>query len=131
MENMEEDLIEFIKSKEENLFKHVLEAPLTMEKAIDTLTKKEMTTIRKELNLKGLSTLNKDELSKRLVELMPKKIEGVLNTFDKERYDLVKKIIMNNGYIKATDTDIDISKIYYLRSYGLIFSGLLNGEKKH
>lgn len=73
MENMEEDLIEFIKSKEENLFKHVLEAPLTMEKAIDTLTKKEMTTIRKELNLKGLSTLNKDELSKRLVELMPKK----------------------------------------------------------
>ncbi len=129
MESMEEDLIEFIKSKEENLFKHVLEVPLTMEKAIDTLTKKEMTTIRKELNLKGLSTLNKDELSKRLVELMPKKIEGVLNTFDKERYDLVKKIIMNNGYIKATDTDIDISKIYYLRSYGLIFSGLLNGEK--
>ncbi|QQY80055.1 SEC-C motif-containing protein [Keratinibaculum paraultunense] len=129
MESMEEGLIDFIKSKEKDLFKYVLEVPLTLDKAINTLTKNEMTSIRKKLNLKGLSTLNKDELSKRLVELMPKKIEVILNTFDKERYNLLKKIIMNNGYIKVTDTDIDVSKIYYLRSYGLIFSGLLNGEK--
>ncbi len=129
MESMEESLIDFIKSKEKDLFRYVLEVPLTLKKAINTLTKNEMTSIRKKLNLKGLSTLNKDELSKRLVEFIPKKIEGILNTFDKERYNLLKKIIMNNGYIKATDTDIDISKIYYLRSYGLIFSGLLNGEK--
>ena len=79
----------FIK-QERKLWKDI-KIPLTLEGFLNQLTKDEMTTIRQNFKLRGLSSLKKNELADKLKDLIPLKINTVLDVLDDERYRILKK----------------------------------------
>lgn len=95
--------------------------------AINRLSKDEMDKIRKNLDLKNLSSLKKGELACELVNSIPVQFKRVIYTLDQERYNLVKKIVKNSGLI--IDNDIAISKAESLMKYSIIFPGGYNNQK--
>lgn len=95
--------------------------------ALTSLTKIELDKIRKNLELKGLSRLNKSELVAEFAKIIPTKFEQLLYQLDQERYDLVKKIVKNSGVVNADD--FLITKINSLKEYGLIFPGTNLNQK--
>jgi hypothetical protein len=115
----------FIK-QERKLWKDI-KIPLTLEGFLNQLTKDEMTTIRQNFKLRGLSSLKKNELADKLKDLIPLKINTVLDVLDDERYRILKKILNQGGYIKVKD--FDYKKAKFFREFGLVFTGKLNGEK--
>lgn len=81
--------------------------------------------IRQTLKLERLSSLKRSELASKLAEFIPIKFKDIMYSFDKNTYDLIKSIA-NAGAIPA---NIEFSKIKILMRYGIIFPGLVKGQK--
>ncbi|WP_117149521.1 SEC-C metal-binding domain-containing protein [Paraliobacillus zengyii] len=105
-----------------------IDVPSRFSDLLYMLTKQQLDTIRKTLDLKGLSSLNKGELVEELGRLIPLQMEQILHTFDLERYDLIKQISANTGMVVISD-DFSYAKIESLLEYGIIFPGLYNDQK--
>lgn len=112
---------------EEKLWIQVDE-PYRLIDALPMLTKNELDDIRKKLELSGISTLKKAELAVKLALVIPTRIEEALLTFDKERYEIIKKIIKNGG-VMPVDDQFPIFKITSLRDHGIVYPVLKDGEK--
>ncbi len=100
-----------------------IEAPCTLTDALVNLKKHELDQIRKNLDLKNLSSLKKGELARELVQLIPSRFEHVLYILDKERYDIIKKAINNSG-ASIVDNTFPFRKVESLRDYGILFPGV-------
>lgn len=61
----------------QKLWRYELRLPLSLKDALETLNKDELTKIRQNFNLKGLSTLNKTDLIDKLVSRIPSSLEEV------------------------------------------------------
>ena len=101
--------------------------PVKLSDALSKLSKNELDKIRQNLGLKNLSSLNKGELACELVILIPAKFKDILYGFDRERYDLVKRMVNNDGSIVADG--ISISKVESLMEYGIAFPGIHHNQK--
>lgn len=101
--------------------------PCNLYDTISRLSKYEIDTIRKTYNFKGLSSLNKSELSMQLSALIPLKFDKIIYALDQTRYDLIKGIIHNSGIIPYMNMDVDLIETF--REYSIIFPGMNNGEK--
>jgi hypothetical protein len=112
---------------EEKLWIQV-EEPYRLIDALPMLTKDELDNIRKKLELSGVSTLKKAELAVELARVIPTRFEKALSTFDKERYELIKKIIKNGG-VMPVDDQFPRIKIKSLRDHGMVYPVLKDGEK--
>ena len=112
--------------REQRLWKKV-DMPCSLSDAINSLFKHEMDAIRRNLNLKNLSTLKKADLAAELIKLIPSQYKRVLHMLDQERYSLVKKIANNGGFVPAID--IPTSQVESLLEYGIVFSGLCNSQR--
>ncbi|WP_423409038.1 SEC-C metal-binding domain-containing protein [Heyndrickxia sp. MSNUG] len=112
---------------EDKLWKQVDE-PYRLIDALPMLTKDELDNIRKKLELSGVSTLKKAELAVELARVIPTRFEKALLTFDKERYELIKKIIKNDG-VMPVDDQFPRIKIKSLRDHGIVYPVLKDGEK--
>ena len=113
-------------NREQRLWKKV-NIPCSLFDAVNMLSKNEMDRIRKNLDLKNLSSLKKAELASELVKLIPAKFKQVIYTLDQGRYGLVKIIAKNSGVI--TDFDISASEAESLMGYSIIFPGVYNNQK--
>ncbi|WP_332692907.1 YecA family protein [Halalkalibacter lacteus] len=100
--------------------------PCTLFDAISRLTKNDMDQIRKSLRIKNASSLNKSKLAAELVNQIPSLFEDTIYTFDQERYELVRQIIKNEGYI--SDPNLSFSKIEVLKEYSILFPGKYRNE---
>lgn len=127
MERAREHQLQHELKREEKFWKQV-EAPYRLIDALPMLTKYELDDIRKQLELNGLSSLKKAELAVELSLAIPARFERVLSTFDKDRYDLIKKIIKNMGMLPVDD-EFPSSKILSLRDQGIVFPVLKDGQK--
>ena len=107
--------------KEQRLWKET-NIPAKLSDALSMLSKNELNKIRQNLGLKNLSSLKKGELACELVNLIPAKFEDILYVFDRERYDLVKRMVNNDGCIIADN--ISVSKVESLMEYGIVFPGI-------
>lgn len=85
---------------------------------LNSLTKKQLDQIRRRLDLKGLSSLNKKELVMKLEEFIPTKRKKILQTLDQERYSLLKEIY-ESRFINAEG--LSPSKLEMLTAFGLVF----------
>lgn len=101
--------------------------PCKLSDALAQLTKNELDDIRRNLEVKGLSSLNKKRLAEELERLLPEMAQGVFSLFDEERYRLVKKICENGGF--TFDKGLPSEKAAYFRRMGVIFTGSRNGRK--
>jgi hypothetical protein len=92
------------------------------------LNKHELDTIRKNLNVKGVSALKKDELARILDKSIKERCKSILYTLDEERYGLMQKIIANSGAVTVSN-EFPTSKVTSLMGYGIIFPIVENNEK--
>ncbi|MBP1948203.1 SEC-C metal-binding domain-containing protein [Virgibacillus litoralis] len=100
-----------------------IEAPCTLTDTLVNLKKHELDQVRKNLDLKNLSTLKKGELARELVQLIPSQFEHVLYILDKERYDIIKEARNNSG-ATIVDNTFPFRKVESLRDYGILFPGV-------
>lgn len=89
------------------------------------LTKAELTEIRKQLELKGVSNLPKSELIDALLTAIPQALPAQLRLLDELTYDDLKILVQKKGLLK-NPTDISIGMMTALRNSGVAFAGLLN-----
>lgn len=104
-----------------------IQAPLDLKQALSRLTKDELDTIRKNLDIKNISSLKKADLIDKLAEHIPAKVADIFNRFDQERYQLMKDIMQNGAWVSAAS--LELAKVQHLRNYGLLFPGTL--EQQH
>lgn len=104
-----------------------INVPCKLSDTINRLTKAEMDSIRKNLELKNLSALRKNELAAKLVNMVPLKYKQVIYNLDKERYDLLKSIVKNSGSVLYKD--LSVSKIESLMAGSIVFPGVYNNQK--
>ncbi len=64
LEMVYESVQDIVNKEYERLWKYDLTIPLSLKDALKGLTKDELTKIRQNLNLKGLSTLNKKRINR-------------------------------------------------------------------
>ncbi|WP_108669059.1 YecA family protein [Peribacillus acanthi] len=113
--------------REEKIWK-MIETPCQLINVLNLLTKDELDDIRKQLRLKGMSSLKKGELAAELSHSIPSHFEQVLYTLDQERTDLIQQIFNNSGMLHISD-EFPISKITSMMGLGIIFPVLNDGQK--
>ncbi|NLO97722.1 MAG: zinc chelation protein SecC [Peptococcaceae bacterium] len=96
--------------------------PVRLAGTFSRLTKNDLDPIRKNLNLKNMSTLNKHDLIQQLVKIIPSKFIEVLNFLDEERCELLVKMVKRGGFISANN--MSFSKINFFINYGIAFPGI-------
>ncbi|MCM3602726.1 hypothetical protein M3175_18480 [Robertmurraya korlensis] len=87
---------------------------------LNSLSKTELDTIRKNLELKGISGLNKGDLIKELVIAIPNQLPRILSRFDKERYVLLKNIVKQSGKLPLP-RNVSVKKVEALMTCAVIF----------
>ena len=112
--------------REQKLWKEI-NIPAKLVDTLSNLSKTELDKIRQNLYLQNLSALKKSDLVNKMVSLIPAKFEDTICKLDQSRYDLMKVIVKNDGYIAGDN--ISISKVEALMGYGLIFPGYYNEQK--
>lgn len=125
-EGLNRDLENTNKRREQRVWKKI-DIKCNLTECLALLTKSELDEIRRNLDLKGLSSLKKGELIEELSNLIPIHIQKIIFSLDQERYDLFKKAIQNSGYVPACDFSIDQAEC--LQEYSLAFSGIYKNEK--
>lgn len=101
--------------------------PVKLSDTLSRLTKSELDKIRKNLDLKNLSALKKGELADRLEYFITEAFKDTIRIFDKQRYDLTRRMVNNQGFVTAKD--ITISKVQSLMEYGIAFPGVYENHK--
>ncbi|WP_425445888.1 YecA family protein [Dethiothermospora halolimnae] len=122
---MFEEVVREVKKdlKKNNKQNFLKEQDDTYEYYLNTLTKKQLTDIRKEYKFKGLSTLNKKELAKALAERIPNNLDKKIRLLGQHEMDLLKKIVDNEGVLKLNQF-YKIAR--YLEEIGIGFSKSLD-----
>ncbi|WP_062051347.1 YecA family protein [Bacillus sp. JCM 19034] len=105
-----------------------IQAPFTLQEALSSLTKDELSDIRRLFNVPRASQLKKAELVDTLVDYIPVKIEERLKNWDKERLDYLIQACNNNGVLTLEQLELDIEKEVYFASTGFFFMCHLDGQ---
>ncbi|MGE8205692.1 SEC-C metal-binding domain-containing protein [Heyndrickxia sp. NPDC080065] len=104
-----------------------IQVPITLHDGLSRLTKNDLDTIRKKLEIKNASSLKKAELIALLEEKIPELLEKVILQLDQERYQIIRNIVSKGGYISAQN--LKTNQINYYRSLGFIFTGTYEGKR--
>lgn len=115
-----------MKAKEEEKRWSEIKVPLTLADRLAALTKDDLSGIRSKLNIKGVSTLKKQELIEALVQQIPEALPNLLLQLDETQYSIMKKIADRGGhdYVLLESYQYD-----YFKDRGMIFTGTYKGKK--
>lgn len=94
---------------------------------VGSLTKDDMTSIRKTLDLPRMSTMKKAELASTLAILIPGSLERSLKRLDNKRYNIITEIIKNSGVMPCKD--IPIQELEWFRNNGIVFPVFCDRQK--
>jgi len=103
-----------------------MSAPFNLRSFLERLTKDELTNIRKNLNLKGISSLNKKQLIDVLEEELAGSLEQIISSLDSNQYKDVSQIIKNNGIAQLKFANEEVE---FYRELGIIFSCTVDGKR--
>lgn len=104
-----------------------LQYPLSLKDALSTLSKQQLTSIRMNLQISNLSTLNKQGLVEKLAEKIPDHIETGARFWDINRLKLVQKIAKNEGLLDKPM--LENQQYEYFRERGILFPGTVDGKR--
>lgn len=115
-----------MEAKEEKKRWTEFELPLTLADSLARLTKNELSTIRSNLDIKGVSSLKKQELIDALEQQIPVALPDLLNKLDETRYGILKQIASRGGqaFLSLESHELD-----YFKSRGLLFTGTYKGKQ--
>ena len=108
------------------LFKDKVTENVTLYEILLMLSVKHLKNIIYFMKLKKV-VKEKKELIAIIVKELPTAVKRYLKSFDSERYLLCRRIIDNNGVLY--DFDISDKKIYALMQLGIVFPGLIGGNR--
>jgi uncharacterized protein YchJ len=86
-------------------------------------TKTELLKIASMLNITKVSQLNKGQLVERLLEVYEEKITEALYLIDSERFEFLKSIAENQGYLSFEDHNFTSNPDYFL-DCGFVFAAM-------
>jgi hypothetical protein len=121
------DMTKKIQQKQELKSWSDMTVPITLKDALTRLSKDELSGIRKRLDIKKASHLNKGELIELLNKKTPLLLEKLFLTMDPERYNMIKIIIRNGGYIE--EPKLAARQVAWLRDSGILFTGTFQGKR--
>jgi len=101
--------------------------PLTYADALGTLSKQQLTSIRTNLQISNLSSLNKQGLVEKLSELIPDNLQIATRCFDHNRLKLVQKIVKNEGIWDKPL--LELQQYAYFLERGILFPGTIDGKR--
>ncbi|MCA0758724.1 SEC-C domain-containing protein [Paenibacillus sp. N4] len=101
--------------------------PLSFTEALAPLTKQQLTSIRMNLSIGSLSTLNKQGLAEKLAETIAGHLWTTIRCWDHTRMKLVQKIAKNGGIWDKPE--LEIQQYEYFRERGILFPGSVNGKQ--
>ena len=125
-QNMQEDHKRWLKEREEKVWSNPVTS-YNLRNLLSNFTKDELSAIRQNLGLRGISALKKQELLDILETAVIGHSRTLFQMFDDFRYELVKKIVDNKGVLVKANVAMD--DIEYFRTRGMIFPGSLNGKR--
>lgn len=100
----------------------------SFKETLNTFTKLELDTIRRTLELSGISTLKKAPLIDVLSQQITKKLPQIIKKLSFKEYKLLHSIICNGGILKFDEKQAET--LISIRRYGLIIPLLTkNGNK--
>ena len=94
---------------------------------LQDLTNDELTVIRQNLNITGVSNLKKDQLVQVLEKEIVNSIDGVLRTLDNNQWDTLNSILKPQK--QKANLDIPTPQVLFFRQRGLVFTGTINNKK--
>jgi len=83
-----------------------------------TYTKNDLDDVRKDLDISGISSLNKLNLAEALVVNIKRLLPEILKKFTDSEYKLLKKMVEQNGILKYKEEFFSIFS--YLRRFGIV-----------
>lgn len=114
------------KEKTEHHLWNDLEYPGSLHETLGRMTKENLNKIRKNLEIKNLSSLKKAELADKLAVLIPQNYRRIISLLDQTFYKTIKKIVKNSG-IYTYDFSSHTAEL--LMKYGICFPCLYKGRK--
>lgn len=94
---------------------------------LKSMTKDELTIIRRTLDVKGASSLAKEKLIDKLEGFIKESIVTILHNITEEEYYTLLMMIPKNGITVINLNDINqLEKIIELRSHGIVYPGKIN-----
>ncbi|MBB3156255.1 uncharacterized protein YecA (UPF0149 family) [Paenibacillus endophyticus] len=103
-----------------------LSYPLSFADALGALSKQQLTSIRTNLKISNLSSLNKQGLVEKLSEKISEHLSEVIDSFDYNRLKLLQKIVKNDGIWDKPL--LELQQYDYFRERGILFSGTWEGK---
>jgi hypothetical protein len=101
--------------------------PLPYADALGTLSKQQLTSIRMNLDISNLSSLNKQGLVEKLSGLIPDNLEMATRCFDHNRMKVVQKIVKNEGIWDKPL--LEMQQYTYFLERGILFPGTVDGKR--
>ncbi len=101
--------------------------PCSLHDAVSALTKAELDEIRRNYYLKNLSSLRKADMAAEISRMIPLRFESVLYSLDKSRYDIVKTVVDNSGFLPVDGIPYENAKSFM--EHSVLFPGVVNGKK--
>lgn len=122
---MRADRERWIAKRETELWRE-MSAPFNLRSFLERLTKDELTNIRKNLNLKGISSFNKKQLTDVLEKELVGSLEHIVSSLDINQYKNISQIINNNGIAQLR---LENEQVEFYRELGIVFSCTLDGKR--
>jgi hypothetical protein len=124
---MLEDMEEIEARKEEKRWRSIA-IDCCLAEALANLSKEDLMKISRNLQMKNVSVLKKQQLIERLAVGIPEMFSTLVTfIFDAERLKWFKKIVKNGGYLYNSKMPIEM--VSYFRERGLLFTGLQQNIK--
>ena len=97
---------------------------LSMTQVLAPMSKDELTKIRKNIGIKNVSKLNREQLKEAIAEQMSVALVEALPTifalFDEERIELLQKVVQKNGRLLVAEPLTEL-QLRYWKELGLLF----------
>ncbi|MFE5323861.1 YecA family protein [Paenibacillus sp. NPDC056579] len=100
--------------------------PFTLAEYFNTLTKNELSEIRAQWDIKGISSLKKQELAAVLAEKIPALLALQVHQWDETRYKIFKHLADRGGLAMMP---LELHQLDYFKNRGLIYSGTYQGKR--
>lgn len=127
-EEFVEDFVEQFDYDFEKIFAFKSDS-LDLQEQLSTLRKKDLSEIRKNLNIEGISQLNKDELITKLADLIPEYLAKIIPFLAKTNYHFLNHVINSGQKSFVIDAEkIEVEELdlaAFLFSYGIAYPALV------
>ncbi|MDF2566265.1 MAG: hypothetical protein K0Q53_2669 [Massilibacillus sp.] len=127
MTQLDAELEDQMEKRKKILWRYDVPEERTLLAALATLTKAELDDIRYNLCVQGISSLKKQEMAAALVPAIIDFSHKWMLTIGIEQYNILTHMSRKNGI--STVVDMNDVRMDYMRSMGMLFSGMYEGKE--